>query len=514
MTPRTPSLSWRAFTIAWICLALGMALWSIATPIGAAPDEPAHLIKAASVSRGELVGAPAKEGRRVTVPEYIAFTPAQTCYAFNSAASAACSPTDSKKPDRSVSSSTTAGLYNPLYYTLVGWPSLLAHDDSGVYWMRVVSGIIVSFFLALVVAMVATWRKGVLPLVGILAATTPMVVFLGGTVNPNSLEITATLAAFVAMLAVVRRVGEQRITPVLVVLGVSAAVAANMRGLSVLWLAVVLLTPLLLLTRVRLIELLKQRQVQITIASIIVAVAAALIWVLATNSLGAGLSATPSAADAAPGVGTSPVLGFIWTALFTFNYGEQLVGVFGWLDTPAPPFVMFVWAALAGVLTVLALVLTKGKALLVGIILSAAVLLAPPLLQAVYIYRGGVIWQGRYTLPLFVCAALWLATALAERVSLSRGAANRLLVIVTVLTGAAQLLAFATALRRYTVGLTAGWQTLLHPLWSPPAGVAFALIGFLFVVSVSSVAVVRLGRRTHPLLLTATSAGSNGLEPR
>jgi hypothetical protein len=494
---------WRVFAIAWACLAVGMALWSIATPIGAAPDEPAHIIKAASVVRGELIGSPGKDGQRVTVPEYIAFTPAQTCYAFNANAPASCTPVDVKNPVREVTSSTTAGLYNPLYYAIVGWPSLIAHDDSGVYWMRIVSAVVVSLFLALALALIASWKKGALPIIGLAAAVTPMVFFLGGTVNPNSLEISATLAAFVAMLTVVRRPDAERLTPTLVILVVSSAVAANMRGLSVLWLAIVLLAPLLTLTRSSLVSLLKRRPVQVAMAVILVAVVIALAWVLGTNSLGSGLTGAPTtAADTPPGVGTSPVLGFIWTALFTFNYGEQMVGVFGWLDTPAPPFVYFVWATLVGAITVIAFVVARGRALLLSLVMAAAVILVPAVLQAFYVYKGGVIWQGRYTLPLFVCAVVWLATVIADRVPLSRGVENRLLVITVVLAAAAQLLAFATALRRYAVGLSSGWQTLLHPLWSPPGGVVLSLVGFAVVMLVASVVLISLGRRRAPALST------------
>ena len=36
---------------------------------------------------------------------------------------------------------TTAGLYNPLYYVVVGWPSLVFDDVGGIYAMGIMSGL-------------------------------------------------------------------------------------------------------------------------------------------------------------------------------------------------------------------------------------------------------------------------------------------------------------------------------------------------------------------------------------
>ena len=94
---------------------------AVETRIGGAPDEPAHLIKAASVARGLFLGKTTANGQLVHVPAYVAYTPAQTCYARNEQVTAACSAPLKGDPGTIVDSVTTAGLYNPLYYMLVGW---------------------------------------------------------------------------------------------------------------------------------------------------------------------------------------------------------------------------------------------------------------------------------------------------------------------------------------------------------------------------------------------------------
>src|SRR5690606_24712188 len=124
----------------WALLAALSSLWSLATPIAASPDEPAHLIKAAAVVRGQWTGPVTDNGNAVRVPMYIAWTHAQTCTAFNDEATAACQTPPPSDPGAETDSATTAGTYNPLYYLLVGWLSLLFDDERGIYAMRIVSG--------------------------------------------------------------------------------------------------------------------------------------------------------------------------------------------------------------------------------------------------------------------------------------------------------------------------------------------------------------------------------------
>ncbi len=477
-------------------LSLLAGLWSFATPIGAAPDEPAHLIKAASVVRGQFIGDRGAQGEIVQVPRYIAFTHAQTCFAFEPDISADCMAQVPGNSSELVDAPTTAGLYNPTYYLIVGWPSLIAQDSVGIYLMRLVSGIAVSLLLALGLALVSTWRRPTIPLIGYATALTPMVIFLNGTINPNSMEIAATLAAFVALLTVIREPHAEELAGRAAIIAVAAALAANMRGLSLLWLAIALLAPFLLVSKELLLVLLRARSVRVAIATVAAAAIAAMVWLLSTNSLGAALE-DPGPVTNAPGVGTPGILGFVWTLLSTFHYAQGVVGIFGWLDTPAPPEVYFIWAVLAGGAAFLALVLLRGKALRLAVILIVAVLLLPPLLQGIYITDGGVIWQGRYILPVFVCAIVAITAALSDRIRLTRSSQTRLIVLVFSVWSIAQFMSFATALRRYAVGLHQGWQQLLSPEWVPPGGVFPLLVGFALVLVATALSTMLALRRSN-----------------
>jgi len=494
------------FLIAWLLISALSVLWSFATPIAAAPDEPAHMVKAAAVVRGELLGTPGPDGTPVTVPQYIAYTHAQTCTAMNDSVTANCLPAVPGDPDRIVGSATTAGLYNPLYYVMVGWPTLLFDDSSGVYAMRVVSAVIASGFLALAAMLLLTWRRRALPLVAFGAAITPMVLFLNGSVNPNSVEIAATLAAFIAVTTVVMRAPERIPASAAAVAAVSGVVAANMRGLSPLWLAVALLAPFLLAGRPQILAIVRSWRVRISVIVIAAGVGFALAWLLISNSLGSHTD-LPDDRPVVPYLGSSPITGFLLMLARTGSQLQEMIGRFGWMDTAAPVEVYAVWTLLIGGLVVGALVLTRGRRLLYAGALAAAFLLLPALAQAAFISGGGFIWQGRYSLPLLVVLLVGCGVALSERFDIAEARTRRILAVgVCTAWAAAQTYVFAATLHRYAVGVDGSWpDAFLAPQWAPPGGMLLLTIAFAATAALGSVLAYRLLHRRgglglpHPL---------------
>jgi hypothetical protein len=486
---------WRRVGIAWAILALSGAAWALATPIGGSPDEPAHLVKAASVARGQLIGTPSKGAPLFRVPEYVAYAEVDSCFAFHANTTPHCAPDDSTSSSTLVEAVTPAGLYNPVFYALVGWPSVVFSNVTGIYAMRIVGDLIATLFLALSFGMIAQWRRPTLPIIGLVVAVTPMVVFLNGTVNPNSVEIAATLTAFVGMLSIVREPAPELLPLRSALVFAGAAIAANMRGLSLIWVAIAVLVPLVLASRQTIAELLRTRSIRFAIIGTAIACAGAAAWVLGTNSLGIGQSAA-TVASSAPGVGTSHIAGFTFNLGETFFYGQQLVGVFGWLDTPAPTAVYFVWSVFVGGIVALGLILLRGRALVFSIVLVVALILLPSILQGIYITTGGVIWQGRYILPVFVCVTVGIMAALADVLDLAPVVRRRLLVLVLVGWSASQFLSFVTTLKRYAVGAKPGWAAMLHPAWSPPGGVDATIAVYAILLVGTSVALwLVVGRR-------------------
>ena len=481
---------WSVFASAWLLLTLLSSAWAMTTPISGAPDEPAHIVKAASVARGELVGVPSEHGHTVTVPQYIATSHDMTCFAFQPAVSADCADSVPEGDSTLVQAETSAGLYNPIYYALVGWPSLLVGNESGIYLMRIVSGMVASTFLALCFVLVASWARKVLAVLGLVIACTPMVLFLNGVVNPNSLETAAILAAFVALLSIVFQPSERLLTQRLVILGISSAFAVNARGLSPLWLAIVLVIPLFLLKWSHLWSLLRRKSTVVTIGAIIVSVLLALLWTLSSNSLAAGVSSDVPVTNY-PGVGSSHLTGFITIFRETFGYANGLIGQFGWLDNTAPAVTLYLWAALTGFLFVSAVGVLRGRSLLTFILLGAAVVIVPAVIQGLYVTKGGFIWQGRYTLPLFVCLVVGTSALMSDRITWG-DRSTRLRITGAVLGAAlfAQMIAFAVVLQRYAVGTSSNLHDFyLSPSWQPPGGVITWLAIYTIVLLTGAIAI-------------------------
>ncbi len=501
--PGRPPRPVAAFFAAWAVLAVLGALWAWATPPSASPDEPAHLVRAASVVRGELFGEPSAWGNLVHVPRYVADAHRTTCYAFHPEIPASCPLPAGEDPTATVVAPTSAGLYNPLYYALVGWPSLLFGDAGGLMAMRVASAALSALFAALAFAVVMTFRERRMPVLAFAVAATPMLLFLSGTVNPSAVEATATLAVFCGMLGVTLSPDPERLRGRAAVVAVSAVIAVNARGLSPLWVLAAIAVPLLLSNGRMLLQLMRRPAVIAAMAAIAAATIAALGWTLATNSL-ANAIAHPEDALRFPGVGASPFTGFERVLVGSVGYSQGLVGLFGWLDTPAPDGVLYAWGVAIGALAVGALLVLRGRRLLVAAVLVGAFLLLPALVQAVYIHGGGMIWQGRYNLPLFLCLVVGLAAILGGDAFRSRHSWLRLRVLVVALAVAGQLWAFETVLRRYAVGSAGSMRTFLlgSPPWAPPGGVVLILLAATVVFAVAGALMLRV---------TARERGGTGL---
>ncbi|WP_419817072.1 DUF2142 domain-containing protein [Glaciibacter flavus] len=490
----------RIFIVSWILLSLLSVMWTLATPISASPDEPAHIVKAAAVVRGELGGTPTPHGHIVRVPQYIAFTQAQTCFAFKPDEPASCAPAVPGDPGRLVDGSTTAGRYNPLYYAVVGWPSLLFDDVRGIYAMRMVSGVFTALFLAFAILLALGWRESRIVMLSIGVAIPPMLLFLSGSINPNGVESAATLAAFLAVLAIVLRPDDRLLTLRCAILIASGIVAANARAISPLWLAIAVLLPLVLCTGARLRSLISRPQIRWSIAIVGLGCVAAIGWILVSNSLAAGLN-DPTAAQVFPGQGGSAIGGFTHVLRETFGYAQGMVGIFGWLDTPAPLVTYFTWAALTGAILFAGVGVLRGRAAAFACSLVAALVFLPAIVQGVYITGGGLIWQGRYALALFAMAVVGIAAVLAERATdATASIVGRITFAGWLLWAVSQFASFATALHRYAVGSNGTWGAVIRsPEWTAPGGNVALLIGMGLLTVASAWLAWRVGSGNRPI---------------
>jgi hypothetical protein len=460
---------WRRAIVTFGLLWAIAATWSLGLPRFAAPDEPAHVQKAAGVVRdGPGTGRPVEgqppKVRLVTVPAaYVATHP--LCYAFRPAQPASCQPFPPAHGE--TVTGTTAGQYPPLYYVLVGWPSLLIDSYAGIWLLRLVSAGLCAAALTLAFTLVERSRDAV-AVVGVLLAASPMVVFLAGVVNPNSLEIAAALATWVGALVLLRpgSVGVDR--AVLWLTAAAAVVLVGTRLLTPLWVVVIVVAAGVVGGRSRVRAVLSDRHGRFALAVVAAAVVVQLAWIV-----GSGLASVDDPAYALD----EPISDTTRTVLGRqLSWLEQMVGNFGWLDTPAPLLTVLVWVLLTGGLAVLgALVAPKRVALVLGGLITLAVTL-PVLFELRSAPSSGLVWQGRYLLPIAVGVPLVAGFAVARSpfAGLLRTPRARALVGGGVLI--AQVAAFYWALRRYSVGQEGGILIWRAPAWSPPGGILMALM--------------------------------------
>jgi hypothetical protein len=458
------------FALIWLLLFIAGASWAIATPLGGSPDEPAHIIKAASVARGDVLGEATDQPavRSVTVPKGLASAARWPCYAFDGTKEANClSFVNDDWYD--VSAKTTAGLYNPTFYAIVGWPSLLLDDASAaVMAMRLVNALVTSLFLAFALVAMLKFGSSRIVVAAIAAAITPMVLFLNSAVNPNGLEI-ATGAALLASLLHLVRGDLVAKWPWLLITAVSGVILAQCRGLSPLWLGLFGLAAIIAARPGRLAQLLRLPSVWLTVAALLGGVLAAGAWILRTNTLGS-MGVFPGADE------VTPDEAFI-EMLFARTLDPGYIGVFGWLDTPAAPIAYVTWSFLALAVLITAIGIIRGRALAAVAFALVTFILVPPIVQAASVETSGYIWQGRYALVGYV-GVLIVAGVLASESNVFGGgvvprrALHRIDVTVLSIVAFAQAFTLLHATKRYAVGTDVDWLSYFEePQWSPPLGV-------------------------------------------
>jgi hypothetical protein len=477
--------TWLAGLVAFLGLSILSVSWAVATPLSSSPDEPAHIVKAAAVVRGELIGDPTNRPgfTSVTVPSSVGNAWGWTCPAYHPQTTADCQAIHGDSTLRSVV--TSAGLYNPTYYALVGWPSLLLHTPhAAVFAMRIVSGILCSFFFAVAFTALMLLRRTFFAGIAFLAIATPTTLFLSGAVNPNALEVATGSALLSLLLLLVAGPPLRRIGPALTLVAISGFLLANLRGLSPLWMALIAAIALLAASRGRIRALFSTRVAWVTLGVLAVGAASGTGWTIKTDSLGQ--------MGSFQGAGTSPLQAFV-TMLLDRSPDPGMIGLFGWLDTPAPAAVYAIWSFLVLAVVLTAVIVARGRMLGAVLLSVAGFFLLPAIVQAASVQSSGYIWQGRYSLLAYASVLIVSAFAIASsELPLTAGVNALVTRAVLTLGGLAtvgQAFAFASTLKRYAVGESASWAAfILHPRWQAPgsdlAWILASLVGAALIVFV------------------------------
>lgn len=173
------------------------AAWILSIPAFRGIDEIDHTYRAASVVRGDLVAGdrgetvPDGRGVLVKVPAALVEAAAPACNELKYYGPGNCTPKGAADRDGNVRIPTSA-TYMPIYYAIVGWPSLVLDGEAALYAMRMVSGLVCAALLTLAAA-VAINRRAPWHLIALMTCMTPTVVYASTIVAPNGWSIAGGL---------------------------------------------------------------------------------------------------------------------------------------------------------------------------------------------------------------------------------------------------------------------------------------------------------------------------------
>lgn len=470
---------------AFVPLVLLGTTWSLASPLFSVPDEPAHAVYAAAAVRGQLLVESDGVSTAVDVPSDLADAGVIIqCYAFAADVPAGCAGAYGRPGDATEDVVTTAGRYPPAYYLLAGLPTLVLDGAVAVRAMRLVTVLLTAALLASAVASAHARSSSRWPLLGVVLAVTPMVLFLSGAVNPQGPEIAAGALLWSAGLALLGRralpgeaAGTERRLVVRVL--VAAVVLSAVRPIAPLWL--LLGAGLVLAVTARrdvLLPLLRRPLVLLGSAAVFLVALSTAVWVVVADAL--VQQQVDTYAD------LPPAEALLISATKLDDGLRQMVGVFGWLDAYPPAFVHIGWFACLGALVLLAASVTdrRGALGLAGLVLLGIVV---PVALEVSAYRESAFaWQGRYILPLLVGVPL-LAGHLLER---RAGPPGRLVAVVVAVVAVCHTGAFVGALNRYLRGTSSFW--FLEPAqWQPPVPVPVLVLSLVAALLLAGALLVR-----------------------
>jgi hypothetical protein len=453
-----PPVGLRLAVLVFVCLS---GMWAVTSPLGSVPDEPAHVIYAASVVRGQLGDGPL--GHVVRVPATVGQASNTTCPAFRPFVTADCIEQLAHRPG-AVVTETSAGRYPPLYYALVGWPTLVGFGDGTWLVMRLLSVALAGLLLWVGAS---CWRRGSGAVAaGVLVAGSPMATFMVGSVNPNGAEIAAGVAFALAVTGLLDR---WRRGDALVGWRPPTAVALTGGYLGVArpgsHLLLVALAGVLALFGLREVGAGLRRRDMTLLAPVAVLLGAVVVAVVYAR-----LAAAPGALLVAHPVGLRTALA---TIVNTFaGYTLETAGIFGWRDHLPPLQLRMLWIGMSAALAVAAWFSSGWRErLALGLLVVGSFLLAP-LFVYLTLFRDGVGYQARYAMALTQAVPILAAAVLSRRATAAQSPAGRALASIPIVTLVVQLLVLAGSYLRYAVGLPLQLNPLALPgdvRWVPAA---------------------------------------------
>jgi Predicted membrane protein (DUF2142) len=504
-TPSRRSAAWLLLTVSGLSLAVA---WALASPVGASPDEPAHVWFAWGTVTGQTAGnehlihIPGEKAIRteVRIPQKLLQYTDPKCYmgqADRPTTPCAQLPADN---GQTVTKGSYMNRYPPLFYAVEGavMRAGVAADLSGpvaLYGARLASAVLSLLVIAFGVFLLARRFPARVVLLATLLALPATTWFLASSVNPSGLETAAAflLAAGVLSIRVDFTVGTRSVAAVLAI-PLGTLLLAWTRPLSWVWASLIVALLLLPIDR-RDGESWKQRlpvrQVgAIATAATVLMLASSIVWfgwALQIRNIATAY------ADPSSWAVVSPLERLIVLLLRSGPIVLEQIGTFGWLDTPLPTLAVLVWVSIVGVA---AAAWGMGRSSLVPRWSLLAILGLGYSTALIDEYMGGWGWQGRYLLPVTAAVSVFAVPGLQD--GLERWTASRRL--VSWMLGAlmaVNALSVVWFLFRNVYGITNLDLRRLPPVplpagtssWPPPlgTGVVVALVTLALACGIAAV---------------------------
>lgn len=424
----------------------GTALIQLAWILSVSPfrgiDEFDHAYRAASVAHGNVVSPGYSSegleawGTLIAVPPDIVRAASAVCETYDYVSEANCHPVR-RLPTGLVLVASGAANYNPAFYVVVGWPSLLLTGADALYGMRAVAGLLCLAFVGLAAWAVSLWARTIWPLVGLLVAMTPMALYSFSIPSPNGVEMASALCLWVSLLGVTRAVDARHQRALIWIACAATLPLVVTRLLGPLWWGLIVATCLLCGTRSRWVAAWNRARLPSTTFVVISAV-----------SIGFGvwwsLSLTPNPIGPSPSLAVEDPADLRSLPLFLAHatlWILQSIAAFPTRNDYAPLFVYITEVMLlAGWLGVALKFAAARLKLVLALVIAASIVV--PVAATLRTYQViGFVWQGRYTLPLAFGVVLVAATALDDARCRHRlfKAAGAALAVIVVLAHVASL---------------------------------------------------------------------------
>ena len=489
----------RTAILTFALLVGSMTAWNFASPPGSGPDEAPHVVRAASIDRGQLIGDPDPvEGggsRIVQVPAVIsALNGIPRCWKGFPRTGAGCSPAFNGT-QTIVDVRTPAGAAPPAYYAIPALALRIKTSSGGVYLARELSAIVCAALIGSAVGLTRLVGSRPYLTAALFVGLTPTTLFISSVVNPSAMEISSAILLWVAVLLLATEpVTSPHHTTFVWATAVAASIFVLARQLSPLWLAVIAAAFVGLAGVKKTWRILSSKQGIAASALVGVATVAAVAWLKleaplkSQNGLARDISTTKALSSAVGNVG--------------YVYQTAVTGI-GWLDFRVPQWAVLVYSIAAGALLLIGVAAGSRRVrIVIGALLAATVAL-PVLIEASQYASLGQTWQGRYSWPLAIGVLLLCGMALDQSKSVGRPASLKIVRIGLALVALANVATFYFALRRYDVGIRGPVWFVGESGWDPPLSIGplllFGLVSVILVFVAADRLVLRLFGSVTPL---------------